>query len=527
MKNSILLGLFFMAISLEANAQTEVASTIEKVKVFKQNAQITRDLSFNTSVGTQEFVLTGISTRIIPSSLQIQFDSPNAMLLSAKYENNYLKSKVNNKQIEDLKNQLERVNEELAVLNDQKLSLAGMEAILTKNQDLGTGNASFTPQQVIQLTESYQAKFLEIKKFLREVAKKEKPLREKANNIQQQLNELNAKFNKPSGNIILLVDSKSAINLKVQCKYIVNNVGWYPVYDIRSASINENVQLNYKANVYQNTGVDWEDVSVTISTGNPVQNNNRPILNPLYANIYEPQIYRSNDMEEAEVVSMSNMVMTKADGYAENVQVDENQLNIDFNIVKNQTINSDGKENLIGLKTYDLTTEYIYHTVPKLNDGAFLLAKISDWSQYNLVSGKANIFFEGGFVGNSQINPQVTSNELLLSMGRDNSIVVERLPIKDYESSKFIGANQKETIGYEIIVKNKKSVPIEIELLDQIPVSQNKDIEVKLEEKGSAEYTEDNGKLLWTLNIEPRQTKKEKFIYSVKYPKDKNIIGIK
>jgi uncharacterized protein (TIGR02231 family) len=527
MKNSILIGLFFIAISLEANAQTEVTSSIENVKIFKQNAQITRDVSFITSAGQQEIVLTGISTRIIPSSLQIQFGNPNVMLLSAKYANNYLKSKVNNRQIEDLKNQLETINEELAVLNDQKLSMEGMEAILTKNQDLGTGNTSFTPQQVIQLTDSYQTKFLEIKKFMREVAKKEKPLREKANNIQQQLNELNAKFDKPSGNIILLIDSKSAKNLKVQCKYIVNNVGWYPVYDIRSGSINENVQLNYKANVYQNTGVDWEDVSVSISTGNPVQNNNRPILNPLYTNIYEPQTYSSNDMEEAEVVTTFNMAMTKADDYAENSQVNENQLNIDFDIMKKQTINSDGKENLIGLKTYELNTEYIYHTVPKLNDGAFLLAKISDWSQYNLVSGKANIFFEGGFVGTSQINPQITSNELLLSMGRDNSIVVERLPIKDYESSKFIGANQKETIGYDIIVKNKKSVPIKIEVLDQIPVSQNKHIEVKLEEKGSANYTEENGKLLWTLNIEPRQTQKNKFVYSVKYPKDKNIIGVK
>ncbi|MGK0390219.1 MAG: hypothetical protein ACI94Y_002970, partial [Maribacter sp.] len=93
--------------------------------------------------------------------------------------------------------------------------------------------------------------------------------------------------------------------------------------------------------------------------------------------------------------------------------------------------------------------------------------------------------------------------------------------------SKLIGENKKETIGYELIVKNKKSVPIKIKILDQIPLSQNSTIQIVLEEKGSAKYSEDLRKLLWTLDIDARQTKKEKFIYTVKYPKKESIIGIK
>ena len=112
-------------------------------------------------------------------------------------------------------------------------------------------------------------------------------------------------------------------------------------------------------------------------------------------------------------------------------------------------------------------------------------------------------------------------------MGLDNSIVIERLPIKEFTSSKLIGVNKKETIGYQLIVKNKKPYPIKIEILDQIPVSQNKVIQVVLEEKGSAEYSQDLGKLLWTMDIDARQTKKEKFIYTIKYPKKESITGIK
>jgi uncharacterized protein (TIGR02231 family) len=525
MKNKLFLPLLLVFLSLNTFGQTEIASKINTVKIFKQNAQITRDLSFSATPGTQEIILTGISTHIAPSSLQIQFSDFNSILLSAKYENNYLLSKTNNKKAENLQKQLDDLNDELSWLNDKKNSLIGMEAILNKNQDLGGGNASFTAQQVIQLSNSYEVKYLEIRKYLRNLSKKEQPLKEKINKIKKQLNEVNAKFNKPSGNIVLQVSSKTSKVVNVKCKYIVNNVGWNPIYDVRSEGITKNVQLNYKANIHQNTGVDWEGVSVIISTGNPSQNNNRPILSPLYANIYQKKIHE--DDEVLEEVVISNMALKKSRGFVERSKRSENQLSIEFNILNKQTINSDGKENLVALKSYKLNTEYIYHSVPKLNKGAFLIAKISDWSQYNLVAGKANIFFEGGFVGTSYINPKVTSNSLLISMGLDNSIVIERLPIKEFTSSKFIGSNKKEAIGYELIVKNKKSIPIKIEILDQVPVSQNKSIQIVLEEKGNAEYTQDIGKLLWTMNIDPRKTKKEKFIYTVKYPKKEAIIGIK
>jgi uncharacterized protein (TIGR02231 family) len=181
----------------------------------------------------------------------------------------------------------------------------------------------------------------------------------------------------------------------------------------------------------------------------------------------------------------------------------------------------------MALNSYELNTEYIYHAVPKLNDGAFLLAKISNWGQYNLLAGDANIFFEGAFVGNSFINSNVTADTLLISMGRDNNININRLAVKEYASSKLIGMNKEVSFGYEISVFNKKSVPIDIEILDQIPVSQNNLIEVTLDEKGSAKYVSENGKLLWTHTIKPGQSSIEKFAYTVKYPKKESVTGIK
>ncbi len=528
MKNKLHILLLLTLANLTMFAQTEVSSKIKAVKVYKRNAQISRTANFTSKAGTQEIVLTGISTLIVPSSLQIQFSNSNSVLLSVKYENNYLQSKVNNKNAEKRQTQLEDLVDQQATITDKRNSLNGMLEILAKNQDLGGGNASFTPQQVVELSNVYEAKYLDIQKNLRALEKREQPIKEQISKLSKQLGEMNARFNKPSGNIILQVSSTSATAVTIDCKYIVNNAGWTPLYDLRSKGITENVQLNYNANIYQNTGVDWEDASIIVSTGNPSQNNNRPILNPLYADFYKDGIYKIKGDPDAKFTQNIGYLAGKVAGVQiEEATVFENQLSIDFNILSKQTILSDGKENLVALKNYDMTTEYIYHTVPKLDKGVFLIARISDWTNYNLIAGKANIFFEGAFVGTLQINPEVTADSLMISMGLDNSIVIERTPIKEFTSSKFIGSNTKQTFGYDLVVKNKKSVPIKIEILDQIPVSQEKGIQVELEEKGSAEYTSDIGKLLWTLNVPEGQSKKERFIYSVKYPKQSKVTGIK
>ena len=527
----IILGLILL-VSTSIFAQTTVTSTIKAVTVYKQNAEIARYASVNIKAGKQELVLTGISTAINPASLQVKFVGSNAMLLSVKYEQNYLIEQPENSKVTTLKKQLETVDDQISWNTVKKKSLKGMLAILDKNQDLGGANAGFTPSQVVVLANTYKAKYLEVQKELFAVVKKEKTLHESKQKLAKQLNEINGKYNRPSGNIIIVLSAEQAGKINLSTKYIVRNAGWRPLYDLRSNGITKDVKLAYKANVYQNTGQDWNNVEMHISTGNPTQNNNRPILRPLYASIYEP--YQNDRMEVEAVVEAvpvyANMALKPkkngVDPYGYTAEVAQNQLNVSFELTGKQTIASDGKENALALKQYQLKTTYSYHAVPKLSKGAFLLAKISDWTQYNLVAGNANIFFEGVYVGKTYINPDVSADELLVSMGRDNGIVIEREPIT-FASAKFIGTNKKENFAYKITVKNKKNKTINIEILDQIPVSQYKSIVITLDEKYGAEYTADMGKLLWNLTLNPGQSKTVTFKYTIKYPKKSQVQGKK
>ncbi|MEE9349864.1 MAG: DUF4139 domain-containing protein [Flavobacteriaceae bacterium] len=535
MKKILLLIITLANIQL-LTAQELVNSDLKKVTVFKNNANIKRHTVVNLKKGVQEIVLTGLTTRLNPSSIQVQLKNNNVELLSAKYEPNYLISKKDSPEIEKLKEALKLLQETMNWHAVEEHVLKNTLEVYHKNQNL-SGDAGFTPNQVIELANVYRTKTLELKKELIVIRKKIEKIAKEKTKIELQLENKNAKFNKPSGHIVLKLDVKTATSSTIKFSYLVSNAGWSPLYDLRSEGITKNIQLKYKASIYQNTGIDWNNVPMIVSTGNPLQNNNRPILQPLFAQIYNPVVnalagraagLSINKKEMASNMALEEVVVNKyKDGYNYNANIANNQLAISYELTNLQDIKSDGKENLVALKSYDVETSYVYHTVPKINSGAFLLAKISNWEKYNLETGAANIFFEGAYVGKTTINPEVTSKELLISMGLDRNIIVERKQKTDYHSKAFLANNKKETFEYDIIVKNKKNVAIDIEVLDQIPVSQNKKIKVELLEIGSATLKEDNGKVLWKFTLQPHGVFKEKFSYSVKYPKDSNVTHIK
>jgi uncharacterized protein (TIGR02231 family) len=173
-----------------------------------------------------------------------------------------------------------------------------------------------------------------------------------------------------------------------------------------------------------------------------------------------------------------------------------------------------------------MKAEYKYSTAPKLDTDAFLMASAIGWEEFSLLPGEANIFFEGTFVGKSYIDPNNIKDTLSLSLGRDKRVVVKRENVKDFSSRKVIGTNQKDSYAYEVSIRNTKTEVVKILVEDQVPVSQNSQIEVTVLDTGTARYNKETGKLIWTMTLQPNETKKVVFKYEVKYPKDKVVSGL-
>ncbi|MBN2812727.1 MAG: DUF4139 domain-containing protein, partial [Bacteroidales bacterium] len=214
------------------------------------------------------------------------------------------------------------------------------------------------------------------------------------------------------------------------------------------------------------------------------------------------------------------MAATTAASFTE---VNENQTNLEFSIKLPYDIPSDNKQYTINIQDYKLPATYEYYCAPKLDRESFLVARITGWEKYNLISGEMNLFFEGTYVGKSYLNVRNTSDTLDLSLGRDRSIVVTRVKLKDFTEEKTIGSNKRETRAWEITVRNTKKQAVDLRLEDQLPVSMNKDIEVEPLEYSGGTLNKATGIITWKLKAEPAADKKLRVSYAIRYPKDQRV----
>jgi hypothetical protein len=197
----------------------------------------------------------------------------------------------------------------------------------------------------------------------------------------------------------------------------------------------------------------------------------------------------------------------------------EGQTSISFDIATPYTIPTDGKNYAVEIKELELPASYQHTCVPKLDLGVFLSAQVTGWEQYRLLEGEANLFFEGTYLGKTVLDTRNLNDTLNISLGRDKSIVVSRNKLKNFGKQASLGTSRREERGWEISLRNTKRQPVNLILLDQVPVSTNKEITVELLDNGQAEVEAATGQLTWKLQLEPAREKTVKFRYEVKYPK--------
>lgn len=515
-----------------------VNSDIKQVVVYRQGAKISHTAQLTLNAGNQEVILNNLTPTIDPNSLQVQVKG-NAILLSATVRTNFMGYQTLPKRMKELKDSLQLVTDRIDWLGNEQAIYQGEEKLIIDNQKIVNEKEKITAVDLTQLADFYRNRLTSIRKKIYSNNLELRDLRDTKSRIEKQLQEMNYQNGKKMGEVVLNISAEQTTRIIVNFTYLTRNAGWTPLYDLRCAGTANPIDLVYKANVKQNTGFDWSGIDLVISTGNPTANNERPVLNPWYIDFYQPMsVVGYGTLKKAEAAPSRAMMNVYAEdvaseeGYKEapvvpyQVNQVSNQMATEYEIKIKQDVPSDGKEHIVPIKNFELPARYTYHTVPKLDQHAFLLAKVSDYGQFDLLPGQSNIFFEGMYVGQTYLNPEVTSDSLIVSMGRDDAISVRRNILKDFTSSRVIGTNKKELKGYEMVIRNNKKVPITIEVLDQVPISQNKEIEVEIEEMEGAKYTADYGKVLWTFNLAPAESKKIRFVYSVKYPKDKQIAGL-
>jgi uncharacterized protein (TIGR02231 family) len=532
----------------------KVASKIQDITVFLTGGEVHRTATAKLKAGRNKLFFTQISTVADVKSLQCNA-SVDLNLVSLSSEIDYITVSDQNPRIKVMKDSIEILKSQVMDLSNEKSAYAMEKSLLEKNILIKGDQENLTVEQLSAMATYYRKHYLELNKL---VSVCDEKINEKSTlqyKYQTQLNELTYKESIRSNQFVVIVDSEIDQTVEFDLKYMVSNCGWQANYDIRATTLQDAVELVYKAKVYNNTGNDWTDVKISLSTSDPQLSASAPELAPWYLNYASLDQETNDDYRGKEYIAPDNRGYDKyyqnanwtpqmnqnldglylfgnagaAQGSGnlensiafKNIQV--SQLSTTFEIAKKYTIPSDSKPYLVEISEHSLKASFSHKAVPKLVNDAYLLANIVGWETLDLVPGPTQVYFSDVFVGQSFINTSNVADTLRLSFGRDSKIPVTRKLEQEFSEKKEIGSNRRDKYTYSIVCKNNHSTPVRINLYDQIPISQTSDIVVTIEETSAAQYNDVTGKLSWIVLLNPGETKTYKISFTLKYPKDQVI----
>jgi uncharacterized protein (TIGR02231 family) len=369
----------------------------------------------------------------------------------------------------------------------------------------------------------FRARLSDINSQLVKIRSQKNKYTETKDKAGRRIQELIGNYKKTNNEIILVVQASSDIAAKFSLSYFVTGASWTSFYDIKFTDISSPIAFDYKAKVMNNTGVDWNEVKLVLSTADPGKSADIPSLTPWILNYNSREFNegRLNNFRMKENAAPAMPKQTAADFEYSDVYVSE--LSVNFEVKEKYTIPSDLRSYSVDIQTYKLPAVYEYFSIPKVDPDAFLLAKITGWEELNIVEGPANIYFGNSFIGESYIDTRYSNDTLNISLGRDKKVVINKVKREDKSEKKVIGLNKTEVFMYEISIRNNNRDSIRIVIWDQVPVSQESDIVVDILEISKADLEPLAGRLIWNVKAPPSETQKLIVSFSVKYPKNKTV----
>jgi hypothetical protein len=279
----IVWGFLLLTFSLSAQKEVKLNSNIEKVTVFFQGAQIQHQRKTELKPGRQVLVFEKITDFLDPNSVQVKAYG-DLTILSVSTRKNFEDLKMTHSEITELNSKKNQLYDKDQLLRDEYAILQNDKNLLLKNSELKGTNEGV---KVTELKEAYafiHVKMLEIVNRQTVLMKELEKLQKEINKIEQ---EIDTRQSKPVINyteVLVEVDVEKTTNATFDFNYISPRASWSPYYDLRSEGIGKPVRLEAKALVNQTTGIEWKDVDLVLSTNDPYQNSNEPILTEWYLN---------------------------------------------------------------------------------------------------------------------------------------------------------------------------------------------------------------------------------------------------
>jgi uncharacterized protein (TIGR02231 family) len=529
-----------------------VISQVTDVTVYSDRAQVTRTAEVQLTEGLNQLRFEDLPFSVDSRGIQVS-GLGRAVLLDVRLKTENMTELPRAEwnalqlQLETLNREIERVQKRIAAYLNTKNFLFNISEKVTST-DPKTGAPELDPAVWRDMLEMQLSRRQDYDASIREAEKELKELYRKKEKIQADLKTAGADMNRRQKVVEVDVEADQAGPATLKLSYLVKGPGWTPSYDVRVDTESRRMGLKYYALVRQNTGEDWGNVSVKLSTANPGLGGQHPELQPWRirpaAPLQESEVLRYPQSWSVDAGQRTAPVITPEEwddalsaSSAEKLvrrgaQVGIQGTAVVFAVDGRSNIESDNAEHRVAIGEEELPAYFRYSTVPKMNAAAYLKARSSNVADYPLLAGKANIFLDGSYVAASDLEFVPPGEDFWVFLGVDRGITVEHKLIKKYESAEgFRGRRTRYTYEYLLTVKNARDKEAEFIIWDHLPISGNEEVEVKLLEprfsqNSDALTLDESNRLQWLRTLDAGATLEIPFSFYVEMPGDVQVEGI-
>lgn len=547
-------------------AAVPAKSTLTAVTVYTDRAVVTRSATLDlTATGVTEVNFEKLPASLLDQSLQVSGrGAAQVVILDVAARATYVDF-TPNERVKALEDELRALAKQRRVLDDrgnllkyQETTLGRLEASATA-APVKDGAPRLSIEESAKLLTFLEEQRAKLSNERQSLDTQGEDLAAKIDAAQRSLNELRGAGGRGYKTVTVRLDATAAGALDLALSYAVPGASWAPTYDARVNSNEKSIALAYSGIVRQNTGEDWKDVALVLSTARPSLGGAAPALVPWGLEVFLPRPVpmaegavrmdaftvggRLNAPAAAKAMNMgaftsNNLSLAGSGGAALVLQekdadfaaatMEAAATSASFKISTPASVPSDNSPQKVPVTTVALAANPEYLTTPKLQQAAFLTAKVANSSDFPLLAGTMNVFLDGTFVATSALRTVMSGEKFDLALGADEGISVKHKRVQRFlEDTGLTNSGKRLTYEYLVTIQNNKKTAARVIVADEIPVSRNEKIVVKQLSPDAKEVKPTpEGALKWTLELKPAEKKEITLKFSIDYPNDVQVAGL-
>lgn len=527
-------------------------STITSVVVYVDRALVTRTAEIQLEAGEHTVVFGDLPANMDTNSLRARGEGTTSVLILSLESKTVILDRPREKNLAKLEDEMQKVNDALSEVKTHGDNLTA-ELALVRSIGVYSGE-QFSKEFITRqpgldewnaMVEFQRNNVTRLSGEINDVKLQKRDLTTQKNKLTRQIAQIRARSERSGLEVKVSISARSAGKFALSLSSVIHGARWYPTYDARADLKAEKVKITYIGNVRQNTGEDWSDVDISLSTARPAVGAKMPELRPW---IIQPQPIRKtsggrilrrlggdqvdrfliSDLEEYKMVGAKKKEAPRKPAEDITADIVQHETSAQFKIPRKMDVPSDNAFHRVTILSKKLPTEFSYSATPMLSPFAYLSAKITNKTGAQWLRGKVSVFVDGDFIGTSHIAPVAKDEEITLDLGIDESITIEREKLVRLDDETLIFGKKKRTFKDRISVENHKSREVELTVIDRIPVAGHKDIkisDVKFSKKPT-ERDDDKGIVKWKLRLKPAEKKEITIEFMVTHPKDMAVTGL-